>query len=85
MARGQNAIKLATTGLHSVEKTQLAIFGTINVLTGRIHRFISLDYKSANFLRVLDRLVNYYHTAAERPICLMLDRSKAHRVITVKK
>lgn len=85
MKKGQKAKKVSTRNLHSKKDTRAAIFGAINVITGKIHRLIASAINKETFLQSLKRINNYYiKMAPEQLICLVIDGHSAHRSILVK-
>ena len=85
MKKGQKAKKVSTRNLHSKKDTRAAIFGAINVITGKIHRLIASAINKETFLQSLKRINNYYiKNASEQLICLVIDGHSAHRSILVK-
>lgn len=85
MKKGQKAKKVSTQNLHSKKDTRAAIFGAINVITGKIHRLIASAINKETFLQSIKRINNYYiKNVPEQLICLVIDGHSAHRSILVK-
>lgn len=74
MKKGQKAKKVSTQNLHSKKDTRAAIFGAINVITGKIHRLIASAINKETFLQSIKRINNYYiKNVPEQLICLVID------------
>ena len=80
LPKGRQTAKIYCRSLHPKPQEKLAIFGALNVLTGKVHRFLALAIKKEPFLGFIRRITQYYRNQApDQLICLVIDGHSAHR------
>lgn len=78
--KGRKPRKIFTKNLRSSKEERIAVFGAVNLETGKVHRFTAPVINKVAFLPFLKRMVTYYTKKyPDRPVYMVIDGHPAHR------